>query len=127
MNDEQIVDLFLKRSEKAIYEAKEKYGKYCYSIAYNVLHNIEDSEECVNDTYLQAWNEIPPQKPNFLASFLGKIARNLAINKYKYITAEKRGIGRIDIILDELEECLPAKDNIEQEVEDKIVGFNRSS
>lgn len=120
MNDEQIVDLFLTRSEKAIYEAKEKYEKYCYNIAYNVLHNSEDSEECVNDTYLQAWNTIPPQKPNFLASFLGRITRNLAINKYKYNTAEKRGIGRIDIILDELEECLPAKDNIEQEVEDKI-------
>ena len=120
MNDEQIIDLFLSRSEKAIYEAKEKYEKYCYNIAYNVLHNSEDSEECVNDTYLQAWNTIPPQKPNFLASFLGKITRNLAINKYKYNTAEKRRIGRMDVILDELEECLPAKDNIEQKVEDKI-------
>ena len=120
MNDEQIINLFLTRSEKAIYEAKEKYEKYCYDIAYNILHNIEDSEECVNDAYLQAWNTIPPQKPNFLASFLGKITRNLAINKYKYNSAKKRGIGRMDIILDELEECLPAKDNIEQEVEDKI-------
>ena len=121
MNDEQIIDLFFARSEKAIYEAKEKYEKYCYGIAYNILHNNEDSEECVNDAYLQAWNVIPPQRPNFLASFLGKITRNLAINKYKYNSAEKRGMGRMDIILEELEECLPAKQNIEREIEDKMI------
>ena len=121
MNDRQIVDLFLTRSEKAIDEAKRKYENYCYSIAYNVLHNNEDSEECVNDTYLQAWNTIPPKKPEFLAGFLGKITRNLALNKFKYNHAEKRNSGYTDVILEELEECLPSNNCTEQLVEDQLV------
>ena len=121
MNDEQIIDLYLQRSEQAIRETNEKYGNYCHRIAYHILQNHEDSEECVNDTFLQAWNCIPPQKPHVFSSFLGKITRNLALNKHKYNTSQKRGGGQVVIILEELTDCLPAKDNTEQIVEDHFV------
>jgi len=121
MNDEQIIALFFARSEQAILEVKEKYGNYCHRIAYNVLRNYEDSEECVNDTFLQAWNGIPPQKPSILSSFLGKITRNLALNKHKYYRAQKRNFGHIDVMLEELADCLPANDNTEQAVEDHFI------
>ncbi len=94
MNDQQIIELFIQRSETAISQTEKKYGKYCYSIAHNILHNEQDSEECVNDTYLRAWNAIPPKKPNHLATFLGKITRNLAQDRYKYNNREKRGNGQ---------------------------------
>ncbi len=84
MDDQQIVDLYWVRTENAISETAHKYGRYCHYIAYNILHNDEDSEECVNDTYLKAWNIIPPQRPNKLSTFLGKITRNLALDRYKY-------------------------------------------
>ena len=121
MDDKQIVDLYWNRSESAIDETEEKYGKYCYSIAYNILHNVQDSEECVNDTYMQAWNVIPPQRPHFLSSFLGKITRNLALNKYKYYNAQKRGFGKVDVVLEELAECLPAQKDTEKILEDKFI------
>lgn len=116
MNDEQIIDLFFSRSEQAIIEVKEKYETYCHRIANNILHNYEDSEECVNDTFLQAWNTIPPQKPSVLSSFLGKITRNLALNKHKYNSAQKRGGAYVDVFLEELADCLPANDDTEQVV-----------
>ena len=121
MDDKQIVDLYWTRSERAIEETEEKYGKYCYSIAYNILYNTQDSEECVNDTYMQAWNSIPPQRPHFLSSFLGKITRNLALNKYKYYAAQKRGLGKVNIVLEELSECLPSQKDTEKILEDKFV------
>lgn len=119
MNDQQIIELFMERSESAIAQTENKYGKYCYCIAYNILRNEQDSEECVNDTYLRAWNAIPPQNPNNLAAFLGKITRNLALDKYKYNNSEKRGNGRPALALDELDECLPAENDIEKTVSDK--------
>jgi len=121
MNDEQIIHLFFARSEQAISEVREKYGNYCHRIAFRVLQNYEDSEECVNDTFLQAWNVIPPQKPNILSSFLGKITRNLALNKLKYNTAQKRDTGHIAVMLEELADCLPAKDNTEAIAEENFV------
>ena len=121
MNDAQIVELFLKRSEQAIGEAKSKYENYCHSIAFNVLHNSEDSEECVNDTFLQAWNTIPPQRPNLLGSFLGRITRNIALNKYKHNHAQKRGCGHVNVVLGELEDCLPSTVNTEQIIEDRFI------
>ena len=84
MEDKKIVDLYWERSENAILETAKKYGKLCYSIAYNILRNSEDSEECVNDTYLGAWNSMPTQRPDKLTSFLCKITRCIAINKYEY-------------------------------------------
>ncbi len=119
MDDKQIIELFIERSDNAISKLAEMYGRYCHYIAYNILHNDQDSEECVNDTYLRVWNTIPPNKPSNLSSFLGKITRNLALDRYKYYTREKRGGGQTMLALDELAECVPAPNNIEQIISDK--------
>lgn len=121
MDDKRIIELYNERSETAISETAEKYGKYCYSIAYHILYNEEDSKECVNDTYLRAWEAIPPQCPNKLSAFLGKITRNLALNRYKYYVREKRGNGQTTLVLDELLECVPASNNTEQAVEENLL------
>ncbi|MBQ3559041.1 MAG: RNA polymerase sigma factor [Agathobacter sp.] len=121
MDDKQIIELYHERSEDAISETANKYGKYCYSIAYHVLYNVEDSEECVNDTYLRTWEAIPPQYPNNLSAFLGKITRNLALNRYKYYVREKRGNGQTTLVLDELQECVPTTSSTEQAVEEKLL------
>ena len=94
MQDEQIIDLYWKRSEEAIRETDKKYGKYCGTIAWNILYSAEDAEECVNDTWMNAWNAMPPHRPGFLKAFLGKITRNLALNLYEKKHAEKRGGGK---------------------------------
>ncbi|MBQ8816650.1 MAG: sigma-70 family RNA polymerase sigma factor [Lachnospiraceae bacterium] len=127
MEDKQIIELFWARAEQAITATDEKYGKYCYYIAYNILHSNEDSEECVNDTYLKAWESIPPHRPERLAAFLGKITRNLSINKYKYLTAGKRGEGQYEMALEELNECIPSAVSVEQIMEDRELSevFNR--
>ena len=104
MNDVTIVDLYWKRSENAISETANKYGKFCHSISYNILHNDQDAEECVNDTWLGAWNSMPPKKPSRLSIFLGKITRNLSLDKYRKYNAEKRRITRTAEALDELTE-----------------------
>lgn len=106
MDDKQIIELYINRSENAISETAKKYGKYCQYIARSILQNEEDTEECVNDTFLRVWNSIPPDMPECLKTFLGKITRNLAINKLEKSSAEKRGGGQMHIVLDELSECL---------------------
>lgn len=106
MVDEKIVDLYCIHSEDAITETAQKYGKYCYLIAYNILRDAEDAQECVNDTYLAAWNLVPECRPSKLSSFLGKITRNLALNRYDYNKAQKRGGNQIDLALNELLECV---------------------
>ncbi len=106
MEDKDIVQMYLDRNERAITETSAKYGRYCTSIAMNILNYLEDAEECVNDTYLNAWNSIPPHKPNNLSTFLGKIIRNLSFNKYKYIHSIKRGGYEVSQILDELSEIV---------------------
>lgn len=121
MEDKQILDLYNKRLEAAIAETADKYGKYCHSIAYNILYNTQDSEECVNDTYLKAWQSIPPHYPEKLSAYLGKITRNLALNRYKYYNRQKRGEGQTALVLEELLECVPSMDGPEQEVEEKIL------
>ena len=115
MLDEKIVDLYWCRDERAIHETAHKYGAYCHSIAWNIVHNREDSEECVNDTWLRAWNGIPPQRPTKLRMFLAKITRNLAFDKYKAQTAQKRG-GEIETVLYELAECITASETVEDHV-----------
>lgn len=117
MDDKQIVDLYWERSEKAIKETAAKYGGYCYSIAINILNNSADAEECINDTYLSAWNSIPPHRPSVLSTFLGKITRRISIDKWRKSNAEKRGGGQTAIVLDELSECIPDKNSIEYTVE----------
>lgn len=119
MDDAKIVQLYLDRDEQAIPATADKYGNYCTSIARNILKNYEDAEECVNDTYLNTWNAIPPNRPKLLSAFLGKIVRNLAFNRYKYNTADKRGGGEIALVLDELAECVSAKDDVAKAYERK--------
>lgn len=118
MEDQQIIELFFSRSENAISETARKYGRYCYSIAYHILQNEEDSEECVNDTYLKAWDAIPPKRPEKLSAFLGKLTRNLSLHQYEKYHAKKRGSGRIALALDELQDCIPAADNVAQAIDD---------
>ena len=119
MDDSKIIQLFWARNEDAIAETSLKYGSYCRSIAHNILGNNEDAEECVSDTFLQAWNSIPPHKPAILRTFLGKITRNLSFNKYNYLRADKRGNGELPVILDELSECIGDSSNIEKAIESK--------
>lgn len=106
-NDERIVALYLERSERAIDETAAEYGRYCRSIAYSLLGNKADAEECVNDVYLAAWNSIPPHRPSVLSAFLGKITRRIAVDRIRHRRAEKRGGGEYELMLSELEECLP--------------------
>ena len=120
LGDQEIVQLFWERSENAIRQTTEKYGKYCYTIAWNILYNKEDSDECVNDTCLQAWNAMPPNRPGILKAFLGKITRNLALNRYESYHAIKRGEGQTAYCLEELAECIA--DNADTEsVVDRMV------
>ena len=104
MNDDEIINLFLKRDENGIIELSTKYHPYCYKIAWNLLANREDAEECLNDTWMRAWNAIPPKKPNRLELFLGTITRNLSFDRWKAKKAQKRGNGIMDTTLDELAE-----------------------
>lgn len=116
MNDEQIVELYMERSEKAISETYDKYSAYCNSISFSILRNLEDAEECVNDTFRKAWESIPPSKPSNLKAFLGKIARNISLNKLKHNNTQKRGAGQVDVLLSELEECISDKFSVENEI-----------
>ena len=118
MEDKQIIDLYWKRSETAIIETARKYGKYCRYIAFNILRNNEDIEECVNDTYLRAWNNIPPHYPSVLKTFLGKITRNLSLDKYEQLHAKKRNNGQMPLIFDEIQECLPSLNDTENIIEE---------
>lgn len=95
MDDKQIIQLYFSRSENAITETQVKYGKYCLKIALNILPTKEDSEECVNDAYLHAWNAIPPTKPNNFKMYLGKVTRNLSLDRLKKYTASKRGVAKL--------------------------------
>ena len=117
MDDSRIVDLFWARDESAIDRTSEKYGPYCYSIAFNILNNSEDSDECVNDTYMSAWNSIPPKRPSVLRTFLGRIVRNLSIDLYRKKTAGKRSGSNADLILEELSECVSGKEDIDESVD----------
>lgn len=117
MEDNRIIDLYFARSESAIFQTAAKYGNYCYSIANNILSDREDSRECVNDTYLAAWNAMPPKRPNILSAFLGKITRNISLDRWKARSAQKRGGGAATLSLEELEECLTGGENPEAAVE----------
>lgn len=106
MEDRKIIELFFERSEKAIEESEKKYGRYCHSVAYSILSSDEDAEEIVNDTYLRAWNAIPPQKPSKLGAFLAKIARNLALDRYDARRKERENLA-FELTLEEIAECIP--------------------
>lgn len=121
MNEEEIIALYWNRADTAIAATAENYGNYCRAIAFNILHNAQDAEECVNDAYLMAWNSIPPHRPEKLSAFLGKITRNLSLNRYKEYNAQKRGAGQTELALSELEECIPSGIRVEQDVEERLL------
>jgi len=106
MDDKEIIDRLIARSESAITALGDKYSKYCRVIAINILGDAEDTEEVLNDTYYRVWNSIPPEQPNNLRAYIGRITRNLSLDRLDKIRAEKRGGGQIDVILSELEECI---------------------
>lgn len=117
MEDSQIVELYWSRGEEAVAETAKKYGKYCYSIAYRILGDDRDAEEAVNDTYMGAWNSMPPHRPSALSTFLGKLTRRISINRWRARRADKRGGGQLPVAMEELTEALPAPDTPEQLVE----------
>lgn len=121
MDDKKIIDLYWERSEEAIEQSSAKYGKHLHSISYNILYDKRDSDECVNDTYMHAWHAIPPARPSKLSVFLGRICRNISIDKLKYRTAGKRGKGEAYFVLEELKECVPYTDNVESIAEDMVI------
>lgn len=121
MEDPQIIELYWQRSEDAITETDRKYGRYCRTIAFNILGSAEDSEECVNDTYLKTWSLLPPARPTVFSAFLAKLTRNLSLDRYRALSAEKRGGGRLTLALDELSACVPAPDSTEAVVEQQVL------
>ena len=106
MEDKQIIELFFARDERAIHETDVKYGRLCTSVSYRILANLSDAEECVNDTYLNTWNRIPPTVPHYFSAFLCKIVQNLSLKKLDYLTAKKR-CPEVLVSLEELEAVLP--------------------
>lgn len=122
MTDENIVELFFRRQETAIEETQKKYHAYLYKIAYNVLRDAEDCLESENDTYLHAWNSIPPHRPQQLSTYLGKIIRRVSIDMLRKKTRAKRGGTEYDISINELEECISMGDDTETRIELKMMG-----
>ena len=130
MEDQQILDLYFARSESAITETDRKYGRYCHSIAYNILEDHEDAKEIVNDTYLKAWNTIPPNRPDPLKPYVGMISRHLSLDRYEEYHTQKRG-RRVPLVLEELAECIPDNDSREDigesvALKDALAKFIRS-
>ncbi len=121
MEDKEIIALYFARSENAISETALKYGGYCCYISENILHNREDAEECCSDAYFDAWQSIPPHNPQNLKTFLGKLTRNRAIKKLEHCQAAKRGGGQINLILSELDECLPSGSNVEEKLQESVL------
>ncbi len=120
MKDEEIIDLYFKRDENAIKETDSKYGNYCYVVSNNILNNPEDAKECVNDTFLTAWNKIPPERPYILSAFLAKITRNISLTRYRLMNAQKRSNDQVSMSIDELAYCI-GKNNTEEEVDADIL------
>lgn len=121
MDDTQIIELYWARKESAIEETEVKYGSYCRSIARNILNNQDDAEECVNDTWLGAWNSMPPHRPSVLSTFLGKLTRRISIDKWRHVNAKKRGDGQLPLVLTELADCVSDGKSIEKETERKLL------
>lgn len=119
MRDKEIVQLYFERNTDAISITESRFGAYCKAIAKNILGNEQDAEECVNDAYLKVWNSIPPSRPENLSSYIGKIVRNLSFDRYRQKRANKRGGGEIDVVLDELSECISGSDSVEREIDRK--------
>lgn len=119
MEDAQIVTLYWERNELAIRATDAKYGRYCHSISYNILSDHADAEECVNDTYIGAWEAIPPHRPAILQTFLGKLTRRISLNRWREQHREKRGGGQVPLALEELSECIPGGEDTQAALERK--------
>lgn len=119
MEDSQIIKLYWMRDEDAIVQTDQKYGKLCRGLSYRILANREDSEECVSDTYLAAWHQMPPQKPAYLKGFLARIVRNISISRIRERYSKKNGGGELSLVLEELENTLVSDANVEQAYEQK--------
>lgn len=130
MEDSAIIDLYWSRDQRAIEETAGKYGSFLLSLVWNILHSRGDAEECVNDTYLRAWNAIPPARPTAFRAWLGRIARNLSLDRWKQSRTQKRGGDETEVLLGELEDCVPSLYGPEKQLEDQeiaalISGFLR--
>ena len=122
MNDEKIIELFRRRDEQAIQESMIAYGAYCYQVAAGILTDPADAEEAVADTWLAAWDSIPPHFPKYLRLFLGRITRNKALSIWRRNTAQSRGSGQVSLALDELGECIAREGGPEEAVDTKELG-----
>lgn len=120
MEDSAIIDLYWNRDQRAISETAGKYGPFLHALVWNILHSRGDAEECVNDTYLRAWNAIPPARPAAFRAWLGRIARNLSLDRWKADRTQRRG-GGAEVLLGELEACVPASRGVEQHLEDQEI------
>ncbi len=121
MEDREIVELYWQRSDRAVQESEKKYGPWCRTIARNIVADPRDAEECVSDTWLRAWNAMPPQRPKLLRPWLGKVVRNLAINRWEKNRAQKRYAG-VELLLDELSEAIPSPQTVERTLEARELG-----
>lgn len=121
MTDDELTNLYLLRDERAIVETQRLFGRYCEKIARNILGNEQDVQECVNDTYLKAWESIPPERPRIFAAYLAKITRNNALTRYRRENTEKRGGGNVPLILDELSELVSGGPSVEQTAESREI------
>ena len=132
MEDHEIIEHFFERDESAIRETSRKFGSYCRSIANGILKNHEDSEDCVNEALIRVWESIPPKKPSSLGAFIGRITKNIALDRIKRSMREKRGGGELTLVYEELEEIISGSGSVEDEAERKemmsaISGFLRKS
>lgn len=121
MEDSAIIDLYWSRDQRAIEETAGKYGPFLHTLVWNILRSRSDAEECVNDTYLRAWNAIPPARPAAFRAWLGRIARNLSLDRWKAERAQRRGGSAVEILLGELEECVPDPRGVERQLEDQEI------
>lgn len=119
--DTKIIELYFRRDEQAIAETNRKYGRSCHSVAYRILGNAQDAEECTNDTWVHAWNAIPPDRPANLFAYLIVIVRHIALDLYKQATRKKRGGGQTTLALEELADCIPADESVEQSIDHRML------
>ena len=127
MQDQEIIELYFARNEQAIIESSDKYGYYCTSIALNILQNMQDAEECVNDTWLRAWDSIPPARPNYLQLYLGSITRHISLDRFRSQKAVKRGGGELVLALDEVRDVIASDADVPTQVAEQEFSeiFNR--
>lgn len=119
MEDIRIIEMYWQRDEQALTLTRRQYGAYCHAIAWQILHSREDAEECENDTYLRAWNAMPPDRPQGLRAYLGAITRRLSLDRWRERKSQKRGGGEVALSLDELGECVPHSDTVPEALEAK--------